>query len=71
MKQIARSNLQFPTKILTYYISECGFTDEEIEVLKLRARGKSIVQIAMELSLSEATVSRRIRNIKDKIMTVD
>ena len=71
MGQIARSNLQFPAKILTYYISECGFTDEEIEVLRLRARGKSIVQIAIELSLSEATVSRRIRSIKDKIMTVD
>ena len=65
------NNLQFPTKILTYYISECGFTDEEVEVLRLRARGKSIIEIAMTLSCSEATVSRRIRSIKDKIMTVD
>lgn len=71
MNQVAYRNLQFPTKLLTYYINECGFTDEEIEILRLRARGKSIVQIALELSLSEATVSRRIRNIKDKIMTVD
>lgn len=70
MRQIAYRNLQFPTKQLNYYISECGFTDEEIDILKLRARGKSITQIAMELSCSEATVSRRIRTIKDKILTV-
>lgn len=66
-----RDNLQFPTKRLNYYIDECGFTDEEIIVLKLRARGKSITQIAMEISCSEATVSRRIRTIKDKILMVD
>lgn len=65
-----RDNLQFPTRQLNYYINECGFTEEEEEVLRLRARGKSIVQISMAMSCSEATVSRRIKTIKNKILAI-
>lgn len=47
--------------------SVCNFTPDELAVFDLRVRAKSIVEIACALNMSEATVSRRIRGIKDKI----
>jgi len=45
----------------------CGFSDEEAGVLDRLRHEQSIVQISMEMGMSTATVSRRIRSIKDKI----
>lgn len=79
MKQIAhgeKCNLQFPTNELNYYIENCGFTDEEKDILLLRARGKSILQIAFIMEerqgrqYSLSTTERRIRKIKQKINKV-
>ena len=73
-----KCNLQFPTKELNYYLNNCGFTDEEKDILIYRARGKSIVQIAFLLGekktgtyYSISTVERRIRKIKQKINKID
>lgn len=49
------------------YRKFAGFTDQEREIFDLRARGKTIVEITIEKSLSAATVNRRIRSIKDKM----
>lgn len=49
---------------------ECNFTREELDVFNLRVTGCSIVEIGMELSMSESTVQRRIRGIKKKIFRV-
>ena len=49
--------------------SVCGFSDEETGVLDALRHEKSIVQISMDMGMSTATVSRRIRSIKDKIGT--
>ena len=62
-----KSNLQFPTSVRERLIRECGFTDEETIVLNLRARGRSIAEISLELNCSVETVNRRIRSIKNKI----
>lgn len=72
-----KCNLQFPTQQLNYYLSNCGFTDEEKDVLIFRARGKSVVQIAFLMEektgifYSVSTIERRIRRIKHKINTID
>lgn len=47
--------------------SVCGFSAEEEGVLDALRHERSIVQISMDMGMSTATVSRRIRSIKDKI----
>lgn len=49
---------------------ECNFTPEELAVFNLRVKDRSLVEIQMALGMSEATVTRRIRNIKKKIIKV-
>lgn len=72
----AKCNLQFTTKERLYYEAECGFTDEEIEIFRMRSRGFSVVQIMMEMQnthnkyFSQSTIEARIRSIKNKILKV-
>ena len=49
---------------------ECNFTPEELAVFDLRVKDNSLVQIQDKLGMSESTVTRRIRNIKKKIVKV-
>ena len=49
---------------------ECNFTPEELAVFNLRVKDNSLVQIQDKLGMSESTVTRRIRNIKRKIVKV-
>lgn len=53
-----------------YFRKACNFTQDELAVFNLRVKGRSIVEIYMALSMSEATVNRRIRAIKRKIIRV-
>lgn len=48
-------------------INNANFTEEEIEVFKLLARGKTITEIAQHVSVCNRTVNRRIERIKSKI----
>lgn len=48
----------------------CNFTDEERQVFDLRIRGKSVVEISMAASMSEATVKRRLCAIRKKTAKV-
>lgn len=72
----AKCNLQFSTKEREYFIQEAGFTDEEIEIFRMRSRGFSIVKISQEMSyhydkyFSISTIEGRIRSIKDKILRI-
>lgn len=72
----AKVNLQFTTRERQYFEQECGFTDEEIEIFRMRSRGFSIVKISMEMAelhnkfYSVSTIEGRIRSIKDKILRV-
>lgn len=72
----AKVNLQFTTRERQYFEEECGFTDEEIEIFRMRSRGFSIVKIAIEMGTlhdkyySISTIEGRIRSIKDKILRV-
>ena len=61
------NKLDFSRSEYQYLIEECCFTDEELAVLGLRRKGKSIIAISLELNISESTVSRRIKSICRKI----
>ena len=50
------------------FIVQCPFTDEELKILEMRRKGKSIIQVSMELNLSDRTVERRIKSICKKII---
>ena len=76
-----KCKLQFTTAEREFFERECGFTDEELEVFRLRARGKSILQISFIMEelygketpggqYSISKVESRIRTIKKKILKV-
>lgn len=77
----SKHNLQFTRAEREFFETECGFTDEELEIFRLRNRGFSIVQIAFEMERVHGKeipggqygigkVERRIRSIKNKILRV-
>lgn len=49
---------------------KCMFNEELSKILEYRIKNYSITEIALKLNLSESTVSRRIKEIKNKIMKV-
>lgn len=53
-----------------WFRNVCNFTPEERKVFDLRVKDHSIIEIAMDLDMSESTVNRRIRGIKRKIHKV-
>lgn len=71
-----KCNLQFTRKEREYFETECGFTDEEVDVFCMRSRGFSVVKIMHEMEAkynkyySQSTIEARIRSIKDKILKV-
>lgn len=47
-------------------LQNANFTEEEQEIFKLLVSDKSLEEIAQRLLLSKATISRRVKNIKNK-----
>lgn len=47
--------------------AEAGLTDRELEVFEHRARDHSVVQTALEMSISEATVKRDTAKVRAKV----
>lgn len=52
------------------FYNNCNFTDRQIEILNLRRKGKSIIEISLTANISEATVNRELKKIKKKILRV-
>ncbi len=48
----------------------CNFTDDELTYFNLRARDKSNTQIALEMNVSEAQVSKLAKRVKSKMLRV-
>lgn len=48
----------------------CNFTADERMVFDLRVQGKGVIEISLALNMGEATVNRRIKAIKKKILRV-
>lgn len=76
-----KCNLQFSTKEKLFFEEQCGFTDEELEIFRLRSRGYSVIQISFHMQevygkmypsnqYDVSKVERRIRSIKNKIIKV-
>lgn len=55
---------------LDVFREKCNFTEDELECFELKAKHKSIVQISMEMHISEPQVSKLTRRIKNKILRV-
>lgn len=72
----AKVKLQFSRKEKDLYEAECGFTDEELLIFRMRTRGFSVTKISMEMAditnqyWSISRVESRIRSIKDKILAI-
>lgn len=52
------------------FIATCNFTEDEERYLRLRCKGKSNVEIALNMNVSEGQVSKLARRVKDKIKKV-
>lgn len=53
------------------YLKEKLMLNEEMsKILEMKIKNKSIVEMSMELNVSESTISRRIDKLKKKIMRV-
>lgn len=50
------------------FIANCGFTDDEMEIVNLIRRGWAQIDIAVELSISLSTLKRRKKRISQKIL---
>lgn len=48
----------------------CNFTEDEMAYFNLRAKDRSNIQIAMEMHISEAQVSKLAKRVKSKIIRV-
>lgn len=48
-------------------IRDCGFTEREERVFRMRARGASVVETSLALNYSERTVKRDSRSVRVKI----
>ena len=60
--------LRFYNNVWEKYISHCGFTDDELEIVKFLRRGWAQADIAAELCVSLSTLKRRIKRIYLKII---
>ena len=70
LSQEELKKLDFNKSEYEYFIENCNFTDREKEILDLRRKGKSIIEITFITNLSEATVYRELKRIKRKIYKV-
>ena len=48
----------------------CNFTPDEREYFELRSKGKSNVEIALTMNISESKVSKLARKVKSKMMRI-
>lgn len=55
---------------LDRFRKDCNFTDIERQCFDLKARDKTNTQLAMELNVSESTISVIMRRVRTKITKV-
>jgi len=55
---------------LQMFRDKCNFTDTELQYFNMRAKDKSNIEIAMEMNVSEAQVSKLAKRVKDKMKKV-
>lgn len=70
LEQDELKRLDFNKNEYDYFIEYCNFTDRQKEILDLRRKGKTIIEITFLVNTSEATVFRELKKIKKKILKV-
>jgi hypothetical protein len=74
MKNVSNKKLpmlrDFTVPELDRFRELCNFTDPELEYFNLRTRDKSNIEIAMEMNISEAQVSKLAKRVKSKIIRI-
>lgn len=50
------------------FIENCGFTDDELEIVSFLRKGWACADIAEEVNVSLSTLMRRRKRIKQKII---
>lgn len=60
----------FTLKEYEYFCRECMFSELQEEILRMKIKDKSNIQISMELNISTSTLTREIKKIKKKIYKV-
>lgn len=64
-------NFDFTKAELNYILDNANFTEEQEKIFKMltsRYGRQTIVYISMNMNMSESTVKRRIKQIKNKIL---
>lgn len=67
------NKLDFIKPELDYIVENANFTEEQEKIFKMltgKDGRKTIVNISLTLNMSESTVKRRIRQIKNKIIRI-
>ena len=70
-KEEGKIKFDFVKKELEYILENANFTEEQEQIFKMltgKQGRQSIVYIAMKMNMSESTVKRRIKQIKNKII---
>lgn len=70
LKQEELKRLDFNKTEYEFFIENCNFTDRQKQILDLRRKGKSIIEITFISHLSERTVYRELKKIKHKIYKI-
>lgn len=60
----------FTTRELEMFRKECNFTDIELQCFNLKAKNKTNTELAMELNISDSTVSTTMKSIRAKVTAV-
>ena len=71
LNQISQNELKklgFNKSEYEFFMENCNFTDRQKEILDLRRKGFSILSISCKIFVSERTVNREIKRIKNKIL---
>ena len=55
---------------LDRFIELCNFTEDELEYFNLKAKNKSNVQVALQMHISEAQVSKLAKRVKNKMIRI-
>ena len=64
------AKFEFTRTEFEYIVEECMLNDELKTILEMLIKNYSRIQIAMKLNMSERTLDKRIREIKDKIKKI-
>ena len=64
------SFFEFSKDDYDYIVEKAMLNEEYQKLLEYKIKGYSIIQMALKLGMSESTVSRKISQLKKKIMKI-